>query len=466
MLTNTLAANRSTDTDAGPWQACLSRIQQKIGGSTYETWFSTTEMEMNSGGEVCIRVPNRFFADFIEVHFRDIIKEALSDCEIPFTRLSFLADEKDWQIIEPLTRSITQARESRIKPSNTGKPFFHPNYSFEAFIVGDSNRMAHAAALATAEAPGKSSFNPLIIYGGTGLGKTHLLQAIGHFAQSACSAESIVYLTSEEFTNKYINYVIERKDSTSFYKKFHDVDLLLLDDIQFFSGKHGTQKEFFRIFNKLLLENKQIVLTSDRAPDKIPDMMAHIINRFMGGMISDIQPPSLETRMAILRKKAETDGIVLADNVIEYLAHQITNNVRELEGMLIKLIASCSFTGRDITLDVARQVCCDVINRRTQKITIRHIQQVVAQHFSLSPHHLTAHSRKRHITTPRYIAMYLCSKLTKQSLRTIGLDFGGRDYSTVIHACKKIEAQLAADCALQEQVSHLNDLLYRGGDAA
>jgi chromosomal replication initiator protein len=286
-----------------------------------------------------------------------------------------------------------------------------------------------------------------------------LLQAIGHFAQTEGTADHVVYMTSEEFTVQYINYVVEKKDSTSFYKKFNDVDLLLLDDIHFLGGKPGTQKEFFRIFNRLLSEKKQIILSSDRSPDKIPDMMEHIINRFMGGLITDIQPPNLETRMAILHQKAEIDGLNLPGEVIQYIAGHITANVRELEGTLIKLIASSSFTGKDISLEVAKEVCGDVISRKDQRVSVLFIQQKVAEIFDISPNQLTAHTRKRDVTIPRSIAMYLCKKWTKQSLRTIGLDFGNRDYSTVIHASKKIEADIQTDEDLRKQVEQIEDLI-------
>jgi chromosomal replication initiator protein len=260
-------------------------------------------------------------------------------------------------------------------------------------------------------------------------------------------------MTSEEFTTQYINFVIHKKDSTSFYKKFNDIDLLLIDDIHFLSGKPGTQKEFCRIFNKLLLERKQIVLSSDRPPDKIPDMMEHIISRFMGGLIADIQPPNLETRMAIIRQKAEIDGLSLPNEVVQYVANNITSNVRELEGTLIKMIASSSFTGRDITLSVAQELFGDVISRKNERITIKLIQQKVAESFGISPNQLTVHSRKRDVSFPRSVAIYLCKKLTNQSLSTIGLDFGGRDYSTVIYSCKKIDTDLQNDPALQAKIA-------------
>jgi chromosomal replication initiator protein len=456
MLMNELSPSVST---GSPWQQCLQKIQKKTSPSTFETWFRTTDLIVSAEGVACIQVPNQFFADFIEQHFTALIKDALAECAILFKTVAFAPIEKDWRIIVPLSETIAEAQSKKIPQSVEKKGQFHPNYTFDKYIVGDSNRMAHAAALAVAEAPGKTTFNPLVIYGGTGLGKTHLLQAIGHFAQTEGTADQVVYMTSEEFTTQYINHVVEKKDSTSFYKKFLSVDLLLIDDIHFLGGKPGTQKEFFRIFNKLLSEKKQIILSSDRSPDKITDMMEHIINRFMGGLITDIQPPVLETRMAILRKKAEIDGLNLPGEVIQYIAGHITSNVRELEGILIKLIASSSFTGKDITIEVAKEICGDVISRKDQRVSVLFIQQKVGEAFDISPNQLTAHTRKRDVSLPRSVAMYLCKKWTKQSLRTIGLDFGGRDYSTVIHACKKIESDIQSDTELLKKIEAIEDFI-------
>jgi chromosomal replication initiator protein len=327
MLANELSSDIST---SSPWQQCLQKIQKEITPSTFETWFRTTDLLVSPEGHACVQVPNQFFADFMEQHFSELIKTMLHECTVAFKSLTFIPTIKDWKIVQPLSETIAEAQTRKIPQTVEKKGQFHPNYTFDKYIVGDGNRMAHAAALAVAEAPGKTTFNPLVIYGGTGLGKTHLLQAIGHFAQTEETADCVIYMTSEEFTTQYINYVIDKKDSTSFYKKFNNVDLLLIDDIHFLGGKPGTQKEFFRIFNRLLLEQKQIILSSDRPPDKITDMMEHIINRFMGGLITDIQPPNLETRMAILRKKAETDGLSLPDEVIQFVAGHITSNVRLL----------------------------------------------------------------------------------------------------------------------------------------
>jgi len=443
MLANSLSSDISM---TSLWQSCLERIQEKIPPATFETWFRVTNLILDDKGCARVQVPNQFFADFIEENFSSFIKEALDESGVSFSALIFVPTSKPFKVIESVVQEITKAQESRIPQKVTikrdEKGNFHPNYTFESFIVGDSNRMAHAAALAVAEAPGKTSFNPLIIYGGTGLGKTHLLQAIGRFAQIEGTADNVLYMTSEEFTNQYINYVTIKKDSSSFYKKFNNVDLLLIDDIQFFSGKPGTQKEFYRIFDRILREDKQIVLSSDRSPEKIPDMMEHIIDRFKGGLNTDIQPPNLETRMAILRKKAETDGLILPEEVTQYIADHITSNVRELEGTLIKLIASSSFTGTDITLEVAAELCGDAITSKEERLSVKFIKEKTAATFGISVNQLSAHTRKKEVTLPRSVAMYLCKKWTKQSLRSIGLEFGGRDYSTVIHAAKKIEADL------------------------
>jgi chromosomal replication initiator protein len=380
----------------------------------------------------------------IETNYARLIRETLIECAVGFTEVCFEpVDREDWKrLVDPIAGEIAGAKGREVPQSVAGKgERFHPNYVFESFVVGDGNRMAHAAALAVAEAPGKTSFNPLIVYGGTGLGKTHLLQAIGHFAQTEHTADSVAYMTSEEFTNRYIDFVVKKRDSTSFYKRFSGVDMLLIDDIQFFGGKDGTQNEFFRIFDRLLRNSKQIVLSSDRQPENIPDMMENIINRFMGGLNTDIQPPNLETRMAILRKKAEVDGLSLPDEVVQYIADRVTSNVRELEGTLIKLIASSSFSDTGITLDIARELFGDA-GGAPERVSARMIMQMTAQAYGIGVNQLPAHSRKKEVALPRSVAMYLCKKWTKQSLRSIGLEFGGRDYSTVIHAAKKIEADL------------------------
>lgn len=451
--------NSLDNSHASIWEQCLVKIEDKVGPHSFETWFRTTNLSYSPGGYPCIEVPNQFFADFIEEHFSQIIKDALAEQGISTNQVTFIPLKKKWNILKPITETLIKTCIKKKSKKLINTYTFHPDYTFDSFVVGDSNRFAHATCLAVAEAPGKTSFNPLTLYGGTGLGKTHLLQAIGHFAQCENTVEKIIYITSQEFINQYMNYIRNKKDSTSFYKKFFGVELLLIDDIHFLSGKPGTQKEFYRIFNRLLLQKKQIVLSSDRPPEKIPDMMEHIINRFMGGLITDIQPPNFETRIAILKKKAQIDGISLPEEVLQFIASHITSNVRELEGTLIKLIASASFTGKEITLEATHEIFCDVISRKKQRLTIQVVQTKVAEHFGISVNQLRAHTRKRNITIPRNIAMYLCKKWTKQAFRTIGLDFGGRDYSTVIHAFKKIEKDLEKDKKLLKHIKILDTVL-------
>ena len=441
------------------WEQCLEKIEDTIGPHSFETWFRTTNLSFAEDGNPCIEVPNQFFADFIEEHFTDIIKAVLSEQGIEANKLSFTPTKNKWDILKPITETLTKTLIKKPFNKLINSYVLQPDNTFDTFVVGDGNRFAHATCIAVAEAPGKTSFNPLTVYGGTGLGKTHILQAIGHFAQNENTAEKIIYITCQEFINQYMHYIRNKKDSTSFYKKFYNIDLLLIDDIHFLSGKPSTQKEFYRIFNRLLLQNKQIVLSSDRPPEKIPDMMEHIINRFMGGLITDIQPPNFETRIAILKKKAETDGILLPEEVLSFIASHITSNVRELEGTLIKLIASTTFTGKEITIEAAQEIFGDVISRKKQRLSTQLIQKQVADHFGISVNQLRAHTRKRSVTIPRNIAMYLCKKWTKQALRTIGLDFGGRDYSTVIHACKKIEEDLEKDKELRRHIKILDGVL-------
>ncbi len=460
VLTN---ASSSVNSATSLWDTCLLFIRDRVGESSFETWFQTTEVSIDAEKNVCVYVPNSFFADFIEENFRQVIIDAFRHSGCEPTTISFVAKEKDWHIIGSIQDSMAEAKKRPPRRTvktrgGTDPAHFRSDFTFDHYVVGDNNRMAYAAATAVAEAPGITTFNPLTIYGPTGIGKTHLLQAIGHYAQKSATASCVVYMSSHDFINQYIDYVAKKGHSTSFYQRFMKADLLLIDDIHFFGGKNpkpGIQKQFFNIFNNLLLHNNQIVLSSDRPPETIPGLMQHIISRFKGGLIADIQPPNFETRMAILRKKAENDGILLEDEVIEYLAAHFTENVRELEGILIKLLASSSFTGRDITMDVAKEVCGDMMSHADTQVSIETIQQKVAREFGLSTTQLTAHSRKRNVTLPRYIAMYLCKHVTSNSLRTIGLRFGGRDYSTVIHACKKVDEHLTCESHVSELVHNL-----------
>lgn len=419
------------------WIKCLEILKNFLGEDSVDTWFKPAKLEFDEKNNPVIIVPNAFFADFIEENYKKILISALNKLNIKnIQNIAFKPQENEIEQTKKVANVIIN--KNYLKKQNN-QFNLNSNYTFENFIVGDSNRFSFTTALAVAEAPGKTSFNPLTIYGNTGLGKTHLLQAIGHFAIKEDTADNVLYITAQDFINQYMDHIKNNKDSISFVKKFYNIDLLLIDDIHFFSKKPTTQKEFFHIFSNLLNSHKQIVMTSDKKPDMIPDMMKHMINRFMSGLVVDIQPPNFETRMAILKKKAELDGYILDDNVIQYIAAKITSNVRELEGTLIKLIASTTFTGKDITIETAKEIFQDKITKNEFSLNTENIQKEVAEYFNISVNQLRAHTRKRNISYPRNIAMYITKKWTKQALRTIGLDFGGRDYSTVIHACKKIE---------------------------
>ena len=446
-----------------PWQACQRYIEEKIPTNAFETWFRATELAIRGDGRACVQVPHTLAADFMEENYSDLIKEALTACAISFTALSFEPDPtKEWTVVEQLAEQAAEAQIRQVPQAVSGKTGrFYQGYTFDTFVEGDSNVMALTAARSVAEAPGNTKFNPLIIYGGTGLGKTHLLQAIGHYAQAECTVGQVVYITSEEFTNEYTQFLHDKKASVSFYKKFMDTDLLLIDDIQFFSGKGKIQEQFYLIFDKLLQENKQIVLSSDCLPENIPDMMAHIINRFQGGLNVDVLPPNLETRMAILRKKAESDGRTLPDDVVQYIAERIKSNVRELQGILTKYIFSASFSDTGFTLDIAKELCGGAITGKEERLSVKRIMATVAAAYGIGVNQLSAHTRKKEAALPRAVAMYLCKKWTRQTNLTIGVEFGGRNHSTVIAAAKKIEADLADEgqAELRAKVSEIEGQL-------
>jgi chromosomal replication initiator protein len=420
-------------------------------------------LDLRNDGCACVQVPNKFAADIIEANFADLIKEALAACAVSFSTLAFEPVVREWTVVEQLAEQAaeTQSRQvpQTVVSGKTGR--FYPGYTFDTFVEGDSNVMALTAARSVAEAPGNTKFNPLIIYGGTGLGKTHLLQAIGHYAQAECTVGQVVYITSEEFTNEYTQFLHDKKASLSFYKKFMDTDLLLIDDIQFFSGKGKIQEQFYLIFDKLLQENKQIVLSSDCLPENIPDMMAHIINRFQGGLNVDVLPPNLETRMAILRKKAESEGRTLPNEVVQYIAERIKSNVRELQGILTKYIFSASFSDAGFTLDIAKELCGGAITGKEERLSVKRIMAAVAGAYGIGVNQLSAHTRKKEASLPRAVAMYLCKKWTRQTNLTIGLEFGGRNHSTVTAAAKKIEADLADEgqSELRAKVSEIEGQL-------
>lgn len=438
------------------WPQCLEFISQRVTERSFQTWFKPTQCLSFGTDGITIEVPSHFFAEWLEQHYLPLIEESISSVakiSVPIT-FSVNSEGPHSPILGVGRRKVIFHRQTK------GELDLNPRYTFDTFVVGESNQFAHAASLAVAEAPGKTKFNPLFIYGGVGLGKTHLIQAIGHFIRSNRPKAKVEYVTSEKFTIDFISS-IGNKTIAQFSKKYRDLEVLLVDDIQFFSGKERTQSEFFHTFNTLYQRERQIVLTSDRPPREINGLEDRLLSRFSGGLVTDIQPPDLETRIAILEKRAEEDGINISEEIIYFIANHITMNIRELQGSLIRLLAYSSITGSEVSLELAQEILRDTINHTHKTLSIDQIQAQVAEEFNIPEKLLIAKKRSKEVAFPRQVAMYLCRQLTSHSLKTIGLKFGGRDHTTVIHACKLIEKLMGKDENFRDR---LNGLKARIGE--
>jgi chromosomal replication initiator protein len=417
------------------WDQVLSRIETKVNRHSFYTWFKPTTMVADEGLSVRVRVPNALFRDWLTKHYSAVLSEALAEVDRRDTSVAFVTEDQPPP--PPPEVPVVVAAEPAAPEVGPASGGLGPRYSFDTFIVGSSNQFAHAACRAVAEAPSRS-YNPLFIYGGVGLGKTHLMHAIGHYVLNHLKHLRLTYISSERFMNEMINAV--RYDRVlDFRERYRSVDVLLVDDIQFLAGKEGTQTEFFHTFNALYDSQKQIVISSDCPPHEIPSLEERLRSRFEWGLIADIQPPDLETKVAILEKKAETEGIPLPDNVAIYIAGKIKSNIRELEGSLIRLIAYASLTGREISLPLAQDVLRNVLQHDERAVTIEIIQKHVSDYYQLKLGELKSRNNSKSIAMPRQIAMYLCKKLTNASLPEIGKSFGGKHHSTVIHSIQKIE---------------------------
>ena len=423
-------------TGSNIWDRVLSRIEAKVNRHSFYTWFKPTGFVSDDGGSIRVRVPNALFRDWLTKHYSAVLTDALGEVERPESRVVFVTEDPT-PAAEPVPMVDPPPREP--EPEDEGAVAgLSPRYSFDTFIVGPSNQFAHAACRAVAEAPSRS-YNPLFIYGGVGLGKTHLMHAIGHYVLNHLKSLKLTYISSERFMNEMINAV--RYDRVlDFRERYRSVDVLLVDDIQFLAGKEGTQTEFFHTFNALYDSQKQIVISSDCPPHEIPSLEERLRSRFEWGLIADIQPPDLETKVAILKRKAETEGIPLPDNVAIYIAGKIKSNIRELEGSLIRLIAYASLTGREISLQLTQDVLRNVLQHDERAITIEIIQKHVSDYYQLKLGDLKSRNNSKSVAMPRQIAMYLCKTLTNASLPEIGKSFGGKHHSTVIHSIRKIEA--------------------------
>jgi chromosomal replication initiator protein len=438
------------------WEQVLGRIEAKVGRHSFHTWFKPTTLLLDDGSRVAVQVPNPLFTEWLPKHYSVVLAEALKDVGRPNTELIFVPEVKQ---AAPAIPSPSPLPELVEEASSALAPTvgLNPRYTFDRFIVGPSNQFAHAACRAVAEAPSRS-YNPLFIYGGVGLGKTHLMHAIGHYVLQHHPRLKLTYISSERFMNEMINAV--RYDRIlDFRERYRTVDVLLVDDIQFVSGKEGTQNEFFHTFNALHDAQKQIVISSDRPPHDIPALEERLRSRFEWGLIADIQPPDIETRIAILKKKAETEAVPLPDGVAMYMANRIKSNIRELEGSLIRLIAYASLTGRGLTLELAQEVLRHVIEHEEKAVTIEQIQKFVAEYYQLKLVELKSRNNSKSVAMPRQVAMYLCKQLTNASLPEIGRSFGGKHHSTVIHSIKKVEEMRSNDPTFSSQIGNLLDSL-------
>jgi chromosomal replication initiator protein len=440
------------------WEQTLKIIEQKISKPSFETWLKSTKAVSLKGTTLIVEAPNEFAREWLDGNYKDILTEILYDLVGENMTLRFVIPNTNLEE-EPVTPSTATKKQTK-QETSTDSPnsMLIPKYTFETFVIGSGNRFAHAASLAVAEAPAKA-YNPLFIYGGVGLGKTHLMHAIGHYVLEHNPDAKVVYLSSEKFTNEFINSIRDNRPE-DFRNKYRNVDILLIDDIQFLAGKESTQEEFFHTFNALHEENKQIVISSDRPPKEIPTLEDRLRSRFEWGLITDITPPDLETRIAILRKKAKAEGLDIPNEVMLYIANQIDTNIRELEGALIRVVAYSSLENKDINADLAAEALKSIIpSSKPKAITIKDIQREVGEEYGIKMEDFVSKKRTKTIAFPRQIAMYLSRELTDSSLPKIGEEFGGRDHTTVIHAHDKISKMLDEDPQLKKQIEEIKNRL-------
>ncbi|HUC93592.1 MAG TPA: chromosomal replication initiator protein DnaA [Paenibacillus sp.] len=441
------------------WQHVLSMIQTKLSKPSFDTWFKATKASFSSDSLLVISAPTTFAAEWLESRYTKLVRTTLSEYLGRQVDITFVIEEnKPPEPAAPYPAAVPQ------RPAVQEETFSHmlnPKYTFDTFVIGANNRFAHAASLAVAEAPAKA-YNPLFLYGGVGLGKTHLMHAIGHYILEHNPSTRVLYISSEKFTNEFINAIRDNRGE-SFRIKYRNIDVLLIDDIQFLAGKEQTQEEFFHTFNALHEERKQIIISSDRPPKEIPTLEERLRSRFEWGLITDIQPPDLETRIAILRKKAKAENLDIPNEAMVYIANQIDTNIRELEGALIRVVAYSSLINQDISSHLAAEALKDIIpSGRPRMITIQDIQARVGEYFGLKLEEFKARKRTKAVAFPRQIAMYLSRELTDYSLPKIGEAFGGRDHTTVIHAHDKITQQVKADQDLYKIVQNLTDKIKSG----
>lgn len=441
------------------WSVILAEISKELSKPSFETWFASTRPVSLKEQQLIVAVPNDFTREWIQSRYKDIIIKKINSITSSNYDVDFVVsadfvdpDRADYPVEVP-------AAVKNMAGSGKKVSLFNPRYTFDSFVVGPCNRLSHAASLAVAETPSKA-YNPFFIYGGVGLGKTHLLHAIGQYILNHHGLDSILYCSSEKFTNDFINAIRDNK-TAEFRRKYRNIDVLLIDDIQFLAGKEQTQEEFFHTFNTLHNLNRQIVVSSDRPPKEIPTLEDRLRSRFEWGLITDIQSPDLETRIAILRKKSILEGLDISNEVIHYIASKIENNIRELEGALIRIVAFASLSKSEITLELTDEALKNILFTTKKQISLEQIIKFTAEHFHLSSGDLRGKKRTRDIAFARQVAMYLSRDLTDLSLPKIGGEFGGRDHTTVLHAVRKIESLIQGDSKEKMKVDFIKNELVK-----
>jgi len=451
----TTATQVGREREAGnPWDLFLDHVKARVSINTFTTWFQPTRLSRAEGEILYIQIPSAVFRQVLTRTYGDIITAVFHELGTPNIKVQYVCSEEE--PVQASPAALPKAGQAKLDFESSDHQL-NPRYSFDTFVVGKSNEFAHAASRAVAEHPSKA-YNPLFLYGGVGMGKTHLMHAIGHTIKKRNPAMRLSYVSAEKFTIEVINSL--RFDRMiSFRERFHTVDVLLVDDIQFIAGKERTQEEFFHTFNALYEQQKQIVISSDCLPKDINSIEERLRSRFEWGLIADIQPPDLETKIAILQKKAENERFSLPDDVAEYIARAIKSNVRELEGALTRLMAYASLTGAVVSLSTAQQVLRNIIASQEKRVTIDLIQKRVSEHFDLREQDLKIRSNTRAIAFPRQVAMYIVKQLTTASLPEIGRQFGGKHHTTVLHSINKIEELRRSDKDLNRTITRLMDAL-------
>ena len=465
------------------WNNCLAFIKDNIQPQAYKTWFEPIIAVKLTDKALSIQVPSKFFYEWLEEHYVKLLKVSLTKELGETAKLVYIIKmENTYGNKQPFTEKIPSSNRSAVKSQEVAIPLnnkspelrnpfiipgirnvkiesqLNPNYSFENFLEGDSNRLARSAGLAVAAKPGGTSFNPLLIFGGVGLGKTHLAHAIGVDIKDKYPEKTVLYISAEKFTQQYIDSV-KKNNRNDFIHFYQIIDVLIIDDVQFLSGKTGTQDVFFHIFNHLHQNGKQVILTSDKAPVDMQDIEQRLLSRFKWGLSAELQNPDFETRVSILKNKLYRDGVEMPDDIIEYVAKNIKTNVRELEGAIISLIAQSSFNKKEITIDLARVIVEKFVKNTKREVSIDYIQKIVSDYFQMDVDTLQSKTRKRHIVQARQLAMFFAKKFTKASLASIGSQIGKRDHATVLHACKTVDNLSSTDKQFRKYVEDITKKL-------